>query len=342
MIFFLLFFPICLLANVYFNAKINVNTDFIPTYELLKDWHTYYKKDGTNLAFIYNNENLFYKYKSYVIGILREDFYYIKTNQDTTKFVYLLINNSKIKDNKLYNIDLKIYGYSVNGLKLGKIFKYNNFDFLLDLDLLKGLFMQDGWLKGSAITYSNGDYHYSGEADYYYTHNYLYKLKVKRPSSTGYRLNLKLSYKKKIFSWFLYVKNLFGFIKWKNLPYSHVYIETDNKDKSKGYLIYKSTVYGVEKYMDYTQYLYPSISSYIGFKNRLFETVILGSDYFKDNFLPFLGFKKRNYSLTYNIRFKSVNIGVKFKKFRFNFHTNKLDLKKANSLGLGFSYFVSF
>lgn len=342
MIFFLLFFPICLLANVYFNAKINVNTDFIPTYELLKDWHTYYKKDGTNLALIYNNENLLYQYKTYVIGLLREDFYYIKTNQDTTEFVYLLINNGKIKDNKLYDINLKIYGYSVNGLKFGKIFKYNNFDIFFDLDLLKGVFMQDGKLRGSAITYSNGDYHYSGEADYYYTHNYLYHLKVNRPTSNGYRVNMKMNYSNKFFSYYLTIKNLFGFINWKKLPYSHVHIETNNKDKSKGYIVYKPSIYGVEKYLDYKQKLYPYISSFIGIKNDIVDKFIIGSDYYKSNYFPFLGFQKKFYKIIYNIRYKSIKANIHLKNFYLSLQTNKLNLKKANSLGIGLSYFINF
>jgi hypothetical protein len=224
MIFFLLFFPLFLLAsNVYFNSKVIINNDFMPAYELVKGWHTYYKKNGTNLALIYNNENLLYQYKTYVIGLLREDFYYIKTNQDTAEFVYLLVNNGKINDNKLYNIDLKIYGYSVNGLKFGKIFKYNNFDMFLDLDLLKGVFMQDGELHGNAITYSNGDYHYSGEADYYYTHNYLYHLEVNKLTSNGYRLNAKINYSNKCFSYYLNIRNLLGFI---TVSYTHLTLPT--------------------------------------------------------------------------------------------------------------------
>jgi hypothetical protein len=343
MIFILLFFPLFLIASeIYFDTSLKVDNDFMPSYEILNGWKTYYKKDGTNLAFIYNNENLFYKFKSYTIGILREDFYYMKSNQDTAEFIYLFINNGKIKENKIYNINLKLYGYSVNGIKFGKFLNIGDFKLLIEGDLLKGIFMQNGWLKGNAITYSNGNYHYKGEADYYYTHNYLYKLKVKRPFSTGYRLNLKLNYEKNIISWFLDIKNLFGFIKWENLPYSHVYIETDNKDKSKGYLIYKPTVYGIEKYVDYTQRLYPYVSSYIAFKNRIFEKTLLGFDYFKESFLPFIGFNKKNCKLTYNIRFKSINIKTDFKRFSFEFHTNKLNLKKANSLGVGFSYFIRY
>jgi hypothetical protein len=264
---FLLFLPFFLYAySLTFSSKININSDFIPAYELLNKWKTFYKKKGKNLAFIYNNENLIYNYNNYKIGILREDFYYIKASEDTPEFIYLLLNKEKIKKNRIFNLKLKLYGYSVNGIKIGKIFNCKNFNILLDVDVLKGAFMQDGNLEGKAVTFLNGNYHYEGEVDYYYTHNYLYHLKVKKPTFIGYRMNLKIKYFNNYFSYYLKVKNLFGFIKWKNLPYSRVYIQTNNKDKSKGYLIYKPSISGVEKYLNYKQKLFPYISSYINFK----------------------------------------------------------------------------
>ena len=215
---FLLFFPLFLFSNSFvFNSKVYVNNDFIPAYELLKGWKTYYKKTGTNLAIIYNNENIKIEDRSYVLGAFREDFYFLQSNQNTAEFSYLLFKKDKIKKDKNYNLYIDLYGYSIKGMTFGKIFNFDNLKIFPSFDLFDAKDMQDGVVKGSAVTYSNGDYHYSAESDYYYTHNYLYKLKIKKPWGWGYRINLKLNYKHRNYYVFINIKNLIGTIFWKKL-----------------------------------------------------------------------------------------------------------------------------
>jgi len=340
---FFLFLPLFLFSNgIVFNSKIYVNNDFIPDYELFKGWKTYYKKTGTNLAILYDNENIETEYKNFVLGAFREDFYFLKSNQDTAEFSYLLFSKGNIKNNKKYNLYINLYGYSIRGMKLGKIFSFNNLKIFPSFDLFQGQHMQDGAVKGSAVTYANGDYHYTAKANYFYTHNYLYKLKVNQPSAWGYRINLKINYKNKNFSFFANIKNLMGTIYWKNLPYSNVVLNTDNKDKSKGYLIYKPTMTGVEKYVDKNQNLYPLSNFYVGVVNKYVDKIIVGSQMYRKYYFPYLGFKKNNYKFLYDLRFKSVKVFYKLKHLSLFLQTNKINPKKANSFGFGLSYHLSF
>ena len=121
--------------------------------------------------------------------------------------------------------------------------------------------IQSGVLSGKGSIFTDETYHTTAYADYHFMDNLLYDgWNVAETYGIGYGLHLGMIYDNKeyAFSVHVLVNDLFAKSHWKNLPYSIVNLETNNKViGDDGYTEYDPIISGWEIYEDFTQVISP-------------------------------------------------------------------------------------
>jgi hypothetical protein len=235
----------------------------------------------------------------------------------------------------------------MNGIIYSKKFQksINSYFFSggIGLEALYATDMQNGYIKGKAYTISQKNYNFKAFSNYNYTHNYLYKLNVNKSSAYGYTSHIFFNFKHNKINLKFLANDLFSNLYWKNLPYSKVYLNSNNKVYDKnGYAIYNPTVHGKEGYKNYNQRLIKKIRIEEDYKNYN-NTFILGSDYIQNIYIPYIIIKHYfskifSFSLGYETRFSSVSLAIEYKNVYLHIRTDKL--KKPSTLSIMFSIFL--
>jgi hypothetical protein len=351
---FLLFLPLLLFSNeltffypwnqknsLDFNFQLINSNDFMPSYDLLHNWDTFYSKDGTNYAYMNSRLDFGGYYNDYYIGVSKRADFYIKTNKDTANFIYDLISENNLTPNYVYDIDLYLKAYMLNSFMIGKKFVSDRFSVFLGGELISVQEYQDGYMNGKVISLSNNDYYYNAYADYYFSKNYLYKGWNYEKPSNGYGRSFYLSLKYNINNLSkieLNINDLFGKLFIKNSPHSIVYLNSSNKKyDSNGYIVYDPLISGKEEYVNYTLKMITKYNAECDYK-RYF----IGCDKYDKLVLPYLGVKYNKFKFIYGTKFKNYTFKYKSKNYSVGLNTNKFNLKKASSLGFYFSLIYNF
>ncbi len=304
-------------------------------------------KNGTNIAMANVRVDTGYNDKKYgYFGYTYREEVFINTNQDTVELLYLATNKKNLPFGKNYNLYLRIKAFEVQGIEYAKSFTlYHNDGYLLNigfgLEALQGKDMQDGIVQGKGVINSSKAYSFEIVSHYDYTHNYLYKLDVKKASAYGYSSHLSLYLKKDNLSLLLLANDLLGKLYWKNLPHSDVTLSSYNKVyDADGYVKYKPLASGYEGYKNYIQTLPQKYRAELAYKYKkyLFK---LGSDAEYGVYMPYLESDCKvasdfSLGLGYETRFHSVTLKSQYKNFVFN--VNADDIFKPSTLGLHISY----
>lgn len=301
--------------------------------KLNKDFHP---RNGINVLYANARFDIGYIDKSdnYFGYVYREEIFF-DTNKDIAEFIYRTQNKQGLGENKEYSGTLHLKAYKMQGLSYARKFSIlKKENYTVDLGFgLEGLFskeMQDGSITGRAVATSNNDYNYNATANYNYTHNYLYKLDVDKSAyAYGYSSNLSLYIKSKNMSFLFLVNDLIGYLYWRHLPHSDVYLNSNNKKyDSHGYARFNPTVSGWEGYVKYKQKLMQKFR--VESKYRTFDNIYtIGSDYIEQIYLPYVDINHRvskNLSLScgYETRFSSIALGMQYKNIHFSIRSDSL------------------
>ena len=332
---FLIATPIINPFNTY-NIKLNsyIFSDFSYVNDLFihKKYSSYKEKSGKNFSILFLRASVGYNSNLYDIGVFKQENFLLTTNKDTAKFAYQLLNHKQLTENKKYNLFIKLKGFETQGFYLNKFFNVNqNLKFVIANDFFNVSLMQDGTVTGDGEEYANNKYNYDAHTTYYYSKNFLYKRKVKYQKGYGYNLHFGVLYKQNDFSARLLVNNLYSYIRIKDVPYSNVYLNSNNKNYNNGYVTYSPLFYGKETYKDYK-----------GSADRKYDVLlsknILYIEYFKweQLSLKYIGIKKKNFLLSYEIRNKTISFNAHKNKYFVNLASNNINYKKATVLELSF------
>jgi hypothetical protein len=302
--------------------------------DLKKDFHP---RNGRNV--IYANERFDAGYidksLNYFGYVYREEIFF-DTNKDIAEFIYLTQNKKDLTEGKTYSGALALKAYKMQGISYSRKFEIiNKENYTVNLGFgVESLFskeMQDGRLTGSAVANSNNDYTYTATANYNYTHNYLYDLDVdKYAYAYGYSSHLSLYVKSENMSFLFLANDLVGYLYWRHLPHSDVYLNSDNKKyDSNGYARFNPTVSGWEGYVKYKQKLMQKFRVESKYKTSNNNTYTIGSDYMERIYLPYIDVNhpvSKNLSLScgYETRFSSVAIGMQYKNIHFSIRSDSL------------------
>jgi len=203
---------------------------------------------------------------------------------------------------------------------------------------------QHGTLKGAGTLFTNSTYSASAVTDYFYMENLLYDgREVEETYGIGYGIHLGLAYDHTAYGVHIHLKadDLLARTHWNSLPYSLVYIETENQSfGEEGYISYDPTVSGWELYKDYVQKIIPKY--HIDIQKEFAEDMMLEVGYEEMDYLhmPYISiakiFDSRKVELFYEHRFESIGMQYEDKYLKLSFSTNGLDETSAISLGIAY------
>ena len=330
-----------------------IANDPLPLYYLFHGWKKgYHPKDGKNIALLESRIDINKIYDDLTIGYFYQYNAFIKTTKDFTTLVYLTKNKLNLQKAKKYNLDLQINGIKQQGLNIAKLIHFNKnnsnkIELLLGAYLSYATDMQEGYIKGDGISNSKKDYNILANSSYFYTHNYLYKLKTDDTNGFGFGTNISIIYKNLDYNYKikLLVNDLFASIYWKDLPYSKISIKTKNKKyDNNGYAKYNPSISGLELYKDHWQQLKTSYKFETQVSTRKMN-FIAGVDSKYDELFPYLKIQRyftpnNKLSLLYETRFKSFGMAYKYKAFQAGFTLDKFS--DMSTVGLFSNFYFKF
>ncbi|HHB94042.1 MAG TPA: hypothetical protein ENK88_02760 [Campylobacterales bacterium] len=337
------------------NFSYLIASDPISLYGMFHDWDgDYHPKSTTNIALQDMRLDIGTKvFEKYYLGYFYRYNVYIKAGKDFTDFFYRVKNHIDLEQNRVHELKLDIEGIKQSGLILSNsqvVFDNgdNNLQVGGAISLTVGHEMQHGSIRGDVEVINEKSYHASGEVSSYYTHNYLYDLKVNQASAYGYGSDIAIAYqnKKHNLSINFIVNDLLSKLYWKDLPYSNVHIETQNKSYDEdGYVNYSPSISGNEVYVDFTQKIEPRyrVEADKNIANGI--NIQLGTDYLYDEFFPYLQLNKilsdtQHIAISYEHRFHSFGLDYGYKNFLFGMRAD--ELQNTSTFGFRSSFFFHF
>ncbi len=340
-------------GSVHIRFQAFIADDPVSVHDLLNRWQgPIHPKEGTNLAIDDARTDIgFSMQKGGYFGYTYRHQSFIRTNRDTALLAWQQLNDIDFMPGKRYDLQLAIDGFEADGLLYAKAFEpvetpYGSLHVGIGFELLRGRNMQEGSLEGSAVANSQTDYDFSAVADYRYSENYLYTLDVKKPEGYGFSSHLSLQWRSERYSLHLLCNDLVGEIRWRELPYSYVNVNSSNKSYDEnGFIIYNPTVSGKEISIDHTQRLYRKWRTEGTFKVDSDMDITAGADWVQGYTFPYGGISYRFASglqtaLSYESRFESLALKITYGGLYLSFRSD--DMKHPSILGANLSYRYRF
>ncbi|WP_457598303.1 hypothetical protein [Hydrogenimonas sp.] len=334
-------------AALQIHVQALVADDPVSVHDLFNRWQgAFHPKEGTNLAVDDARTDIGFSTERWgYFGYTYRHQSFIRTNRDTVLLAWQQLNDIDFTPGKRYDLRLQIDGFEVDGLLYAKRFEpirtaYGTLRIGIGVELLRGRNMQEGYLYGDAVANSQKDYDFNAVSDYRYSENYLYNLRVEKPDGYGYTSHLSVEWRDGNSSLRLLCNDLWGEIRWRRLPYSHVNVSSATKSYDEnGFVIYNPTISGIEKYIDATQRLYRKWRTEGSFKVGRHTLVTAGSDWVKGYAFPYAGIAYRfenglQTALSYENRFGMFGIGLDYKTFRFALESDRINDPSALALSL--------
>lgn len=339
--------------NIQSNLSVLLASDPISLYGMFHDWDgEYHPKSNTNIAMQDMRLDIGTKlFDDYYLGYFYRYNVYIKTGKDFTDFFYRTKNHLDLDPTRRFDLKLNIEGIKHSGVILAHsrvVFDNANDSVKIGgaVSFTVGHDMQHGTIDGEARIPSKKSYEASGEVSSYYTHNYLYDLDVKQATAYGYGSDFSIEYKNRAHELkanFI-VNDLWSKMYWKNLPYSHVNINTRNTSFDEdGYIHYSPSISGTELYVDYTQTIEPRYRIEVNKKIKSDVTLTAGTDYVYDTLFPYITADKelsnsKNILFSYENRFKSFGVDYRDKTFSIGITSDAIKDISTFGLRAGFLY----
>ncbi len=259
----------------------------------------------------------------YYIGYFYQWDTLIHTNRGFVEGYYRVKNNLTSQEDQAYGLQLAINGIERHGLVVSRSWMVYRFDsakvtFGAGVYLSYDTDSQDGILTGDGTLYSDSSYSATAISDYYYTDNLLYDLDVDDTYGIGYGMHIALRYEHQNGIMInLLANDLFARSHWKNLPYSLVYLETENQSiGDDGYVSYDPTIHGWELYKDHVQHIEPKYHIDIQKKIDLHFELSLGYEYCDGLGIPYIQTNMQTeygtFGLQYETRFGMIGVDYRY------------------------------
>jgi hypothetical protein len=305
-------------------------------------------QSGDNVALAIGRFDLGYGDEKYgYIGYTYREEIFLKASQDTVELIYEATNKVDLEVGKYYDLYLLLKAYEMHGMTYANSLqiKKNAWNITLGvaIEALYAKNMQDGYISGYAVANSEKDYSFSGVSHYNYTHNYLYDLTVNPSDAYGYATHFSLALEKGDFHFLLLANDLFSKLYWSALPYSDVYLSSDNKEYDEdGYVKYKPLLHGQEGYRKYKQSLMQKYRAEASYNYNSNVVYTLGSDYIEGIYLPYIACKYSwqddvSVKVGYENRFGGFSLEGEYKNFTLAFNAD--DIFSPSALGVSIAVY---
>lgn len=166
------------------------------------------------------------------IALVQQQYAQVRFSNDTAELYYLTENKLPITPNRTYDIDLMVNSFSSEGVRL--FHRHQPFPTLslqMGANILKGDELQVGRIHGNITSINDRDYNFDNiQLDYHYSEDKLFNNNPEAPQGNGLALDFAAHWKINTSNELsVNLRNLGGFIKWKQSPYTIGTIESDNK-----------------------------------------------------------------------------------------------------------------
>ena len=332
-----------------------IANDPVSIKDFFDDWEgSYSPESGDNIAIEELRVDIgTLVYDKYYIGYFYDRNMLGRTNRDFADAFHAIKNDLEFNTQQHYDLELELEGIEEHGLMISRNIPLIDTD---DHHIILGASaylsyttdVQKGSLSGNGSISTDQTYSATASTDYYYMNNLLYDLDVIETSGIGYGLHLGLFYENKSYGFDiqLIANNLLSRSHWKNLPFSHVDIETSNQEiNDDGHIEYNPTISGLEVYRDYTQHITPKY--HLDVKKHFSHQIDLkaGIDIIDNVEIPYISVAKtwnktQKVELIYEHRFKSK--GIKYQDENFSLSVMSDGFNRASVLGISGSYIYRF
>lgn len=319
-----------------------------PVREVPNQWRGAFRKAPTEmlvLSEIYKGG----RYQSFELGHVERMEIFVTGDSDFSEVYYRSRRGKDFTPGARYRAEGRMYGYELEGWRLGYAFQVKSLQFLVRGTHLTGKQSQDIDLKADIEAITPKIYSIEATATQRYTENLLYDQPLKnRFDGSGYSFDV-YSALTLTPQWHtsLTIKDLGGKIRWKDLPYGE--IEGTNKVVQTGTKV-KPAVQGVERFETHDQTLITKISAtgqyyftpidakrwaVSGTLDTYVERWIPSVDlhYFRSDF---------QYSLGYNLHFQTLGIEIDHPCCFFRIESDHLDLGKSYTQGISGGVHLDF
>ncbi len=315
-----------------------------------KGWEGPFRPEDTN------NLDVFWKTDAGIIyhGWRLAGFYrgelFLEANRDTVEILRMINLKQELPVGRTFDIDLRARGFSAKGIELSRGFRIEGSGFGNGVTVgfaaryMRGEKIQEGTIKGNAISIASKTYDFDLQLDYVYDKNFLYKRRDTVPGTgDGYSFDIGMKYDfNDNLSAELLFRDIMGRIYWKDVPYTTADATSATKYFDKdGYMAFRPTIRGYEAYKDFTQKIPLKTDLIVTYKKYPF--ILSPTVNFIENrplYWIDIGFKassELSFDLGYNFNYKSFLMGVAYKKALLKIYTNDIKLNKAMALGLNLS-----
>jgi len=346
LLFILLFFPSEVLraeTQIYSKIESLFYTPSQPFRQFESDWSAPYLK--ANRAIQYNWWELGFKYKNWSASIFHQEYGAIRYAPDSGEFYWLTENNKPLQIDRVYEVDIDVSYVEMQGFRLAHQFALSkSVKSEFGFSILKGSSLLSGSLKGNIIPLAEDDYEFDDIGiDYYYSNDFLFEREVSEPVGEGISVDWNLYWQRSRKTNITFeARNLYGYIKWRDTPYTVAKVSSDNKEYDEnGYVIVHATLQGQHHSKNYYQRL-PAIiklrsvlqiSDQWSVLFELFHTDLVS--------FPIFGATRFIGSSSMVEFFYTPNvdaIGLRFKNSKFAIHlsSDNLILNRSRYLSIGF------
>jgi len=350
------FNPLELRPNSFaFNLQGYIAEDPVSLREFFHDWGgDYHPRSGDNAALELMRGDIGISLKrGWYLGYFYRLDAVVRANRGFVDGFHDVKNNYRLKKEKRYDLDLGVNGVESHGITIAKrfdLYKDHLHQFSMSLSAYGSYCVnsQDGTLHGKGVFHSDDSYSAAAIADYYYTHNYLYSGREIEHEfkGYGYGMDFSLLYRdmenRNTFG--LVINDLLAQVKWQHIPYSLVYVDTNNQRVKDGYIEYNPIIHGWELYKNHTQKL---DSRYDLWLSHSFDSgYIIKLGWQKLDFLnyPYTSIAyiwgEKKVAVAYENRFHSISIDYKSSYFHCSILTN--GLKNFSALGISLGFLIPF
>jgi hypothetical protein len=229
----------------------------VPIQDYRKDWDATLKKGSDALT--RNRVETGVQYGNWRVAYVQSFDYELKADRETAAFYHQVRNRIPFASGQRFVLDLDPYHLRRQGLRLAHRWQFGAVEMEPAVNLLQGIKLIDGRVRGLVTTQGGGNYDYEAAVDYAYTEDDLFDREVAAPSGTGLSLDLNLAWAPAP-GWLLRAEmtDLYGEMAWRDTPRTIAIASSDNKEfDEQGFVRYRPALSGREFNQDFTQRIRP-------------------------------------------------------------------------------------
>ncbi len=342
-------------ASAYVAAHYFMGNDYVALKDYSGDWSgDYSPRSGKNLAMAIGRAEVGISCGTWRIATLYRREILIESNRDTTDMAYYNKRRLSVPAERSFVVDLRGEGFEADGIRLDKGFvftpaKDTSLSVGAGVSLLRGKQVRIGRVNGTASSTPTG-YTYSATLEDSNSQATYPFIRDAHPTGQGYALDVGTK-----IGWAngtrleLAANDLLGEMRWENMPHTFAVANSNTitRDES-GYINFNPAVTGTNDVnrRKITQKLDPKFHGQFFYPIANFD-VSAGTDWFRDYWFLQTGVAYRlnaswKMALDYDVRFKTLGLGIKHQWFYLDFRSENASLDKAKAHAIAGGANVSF